>query len=69
MDNTAHFSDFWFRPRSETAGTKSGPERRRHRGPIFISDAVVPWGRETVLLDRLRKDALAMRDDDSATGD
>lgn len=69
MDSTANFSDFWIWRRTYSSTTRSGPEHRRYRGPIFISDAVVPWGRETILLDRLRKDALAMRDDDSATGD
>jgi len=69
MDSTAYFSDFWVWRRSDRSSTRSGPERRRCRGPIFISDAVVPWGRETVLLDRLRKDALAAMEDESSHGE
>ncbi|WP_205388995.1 hypothetical protein [Sulfitobacter sp. JL08] len=46
------------------SSARSGTERQRYRGPLFLSDAVVPWGRETVLLDRLRKDALAAQADE-----
>lgn len=30
--------------------TTTGPERKPLRSPVFIHDAVTPWGRETLLL-------------------
>ena len=64
MQNVASFFNVWILGQPKRSSVRSGPERSRYRGPVFLSDAVVPWGRETVLLDRLRKDALAMQADE-----
>lgn len=46
-------------------GTDTAPEPPcRYRGPIFIGDAVIPWGAETLLLARLREDVRAAQEDD-----
>lgn len=41
----------------------TGPEPRRG-APVFMTDAVTPWGNETLLLSILRQQA--MPDDDGA---
>lgn len=41
----------------------TGPERRRMRSPVFIGDALTPWGGETLLLAMLRAQALELEDD------
>lgn len=57
----ATLTSFW----PATAKTDSAPEPpRRYRGPIFIGDAVMPWGAETLLLARLREDAEAAKAED-----
>ncbi|NOC92060.1 hypothetical protein [Ruegeria sp. HKCCD6604] len=35
----------------------AGPERKPMRAPVFIHDAVTPWGAETMLLKLLREQA------------
>lgn len=47
-------SFFWSSP---TAPAATQPEPKRRPSPIFIGDAVQPWGRETLLLAVLRRDA------------
>lgn len=47
-------SFFW--PAAD-ASAATQPEPRRRPSPIFIGDAVQPWGRETLLLAVLRRDA------------
>ena len=37
-----------------SAEVKIGPGTGRNRVPLFIGDAVTPWGRDTVLLALLR---------------
>ncbi|MGV6804999.1 MAG: hypothetical protein ACWA49_12390 [Ruegeria sp.] len=37
--------------------TVTRPERKPGRAPVFIHDAVTPWGRETLLLKLLREQA------------
>lgn len=57
---TATFAQFWTLPPRE----KSTPEPPKKRpGPLFIGDAVQPWGHETMLLTLLRRDAA--KDDQS----
>jgi len=57
----ATLSSFW----SAVWETETAPEPpRRYRGPVFIGDAVVPWGAETLLLARLRQDAEAAKSED-----
>jgi hypothetical protein len=48
-------SSFWSSPARED--TASGPSEKRPT-PLFIGDAVHPWGSETMLLSILRSDAL-----------
>ena len=64
MQNVASFFHIRLPGQTHRSSARSGTERPRYRGPLFLSDAVVPWGRETVLLDRLRKDALAAQADE-----
>ena len=64
MQTMASFFNVWILGQPKRSSVRSGPQRPCYRGPLFLSDAVVPWGRETVLLDRLRKDALAMQTDE-----
>jgi len=52
-------SSLWVSPRRED--TASEPPKKRPT-PLFIGDAVQPWGGETMLLSILRRDAL--RDDE-----
>jgi hypothetical protein len=47
---------FWARAAKDSART--APNRTRHRAPVFIGDAVVPWRGETLLLALLREQAL-----------
>ncbi len=42
---------------SQVAAADTGPERKPMRAPIFIHDAVTPWGAETLLLKLLRDQA------------
>ncbi|NOD63887.1 MULTISPECIES: hypothetical protein [unclassified Ruegeria] len=39
------------------AEASTGPERKPMRAPVFIHDAVTPWGAETMLLKVLREQA------------
>ncbi len=64
MQSVASFLNIRLPGQTHQSSARSGTERPRYRGPLFLSDAVVPWGRETVLLDRLRKDALAAQADE-----
>lgn len=58
---TATFSGFWGAP----ARDDSAPEPPGKRpGPIFIGDAVQPWGAETMLLAVMRRDAERCNEDD-----
>ncbi|MEM1353061.1 MAG: hypothetical protein AAGF27_12005 [Pseudomonadota bacterium] len=58
---TATLNAFW----PALPKTDSAPQPpRKYRGPIFIGDAVMPWGRETLLLALLREDANAAEDAD-----
>jgi hypothetical protein len=46
---------FWWMARSDTA---TGPEPKPRRStPVFIGDAIQPLGRNTVLLEIMRRDA------------
>lgn len=46
-----------------TAQTRPVPEPPARRGtPVFIGDAVQPWGGETLLLEIIRRDADRHRD-------
>ncbi|WP_170326349.1 hypothetical protein [Ruegeria arenilitoris] len=45
----------WTVPQETDATT--GPERKPTRAPVFINDAVTPWGQETLLLKLLRDQA------------
>ncbi|WP_170762778.1 hypothetical protein [Ruegeria lacuscaerulensis] len=42
---------------SQDAGAATGPERKLLRAPVFIHDAITPWGQETLLLKLLREQA------------
>ncbi|WP_170411649.1 hypothetical protein [Ruegeria atlantica] len=42
---------------SKDADTATGPEPKPMRAPVFIHDAVTPWGSETMLLKLLREQA------------
>ncbi|WP_348540255.1 hypothetical protein [Ruegeria sp. R14_0] len=42
---------------SKDADTATGPEPKPMRAPVFIQDAVTPWGSETLLLKLLRDQA------------
>ncbi len=42
---------------SQVAAADTGPERKPMCAPIFIHDAVTPWGAETLLLKLLRDQA------------
>ncbi|WP_298840137.1 hypothetical protein [uncultured Roseobacter sp.] len=53
MFATARFSIRFF-----DADTATAPERPvRRKSPVFIGDAVQPWGPDTLLLDLMRRDA------------
>ncbi|WP_420585762.1 hypothetical protein [Ruegeria sp.] len=43
---------------SQDSDTATGPERKPMRAPIFIHDAMTPWGQETLLLKLLRDQAI-----------
>ena len=62
----AHALPFWSRLFLQTsAETKSAPPLKRRGGPVFVQDAITPWGGETMLLSELRRQALdAMTDDE-----
>ncbi|SLN46334.1 hypothetical protein [Ruegeria meonggei] len=46
---------FWaVKPQSDTS---TGPPPKPRRAPVFIHDAVTPWGHETLLLKLLRDQA------------
>ncbi|WP_171101617.1 MULTISPECIES: hypothetical protein [unclassified Ruegeria] len=47
---------FWVPAQKTEAAT--GPEPKPRRAPVFIHDAVTPWGAETMLLKVLRDQAL-----------
>ncbi|WP_300059127.1 hypothetical protein [uncultured Roseobacter sp.] len=47
-------SFFW--PLNETQATTQ-PEEKRRAAPVFIGDAVQPFGQDTLLLAILRRDA------------
>ncbi|AVL53752.1 hypothetical protein CEP88_14835 [Roseobacter denitrificans] len=53
-------SHFWSMPARTTAAPE--PPRKRS-GPVFIGDAVQPWGGETLLLALLRKEVSKRADD------
>ncbi|WP_282152281.1 hypothetical protein [Ruegeria atlantica] len=54
MDRTAT-SLFW--THSQAAETHTGPAPKPLRAPVFIHDAITPWGTETLLLKLLREQA------------
>lgn len=54
------FSTFWLPEFTETA-TGPAPEPRRST-PVFIGDATLPYGRDTMLLEIMRKDEAVRRD-------
>lgn len=58
---SAALSGFWSLPAREE--TSPEPPRKRP-GPIFIGDAVQPWGAETMLLAVMRRDAERAAGDD-----
>ena len=64
MDTAIH-PPFWSfgRTDSSEAPVATGPEPRPRRSPVFIHDAVTPWGGETLLLSLLRAQALAEIED------
>ncbi|WP_282129039.1 hypothetical protein [Roseobacter litoralis] len=53
-------SHLWSIPARDT--TKPEPPRKS-AGPVFIGDAVQPWGSETLLLALLREEASKRMDD------
>lgn len=59
---TATFSAFWGFSTSEKT---TAPAPAKRTGPVFIGDAVQPWGRETMLLAIMRKDRDAQDDQPS----
>ncbi|AXT27950.1 hypothetical protein D1823_16100 [Ruegeria sp. AD91A] len=42
---------------SSAAEASTSPERKPMRAPVFIHDAVTPWGDETMLLKLFREQA------------
>lgn len=50
----ATLSAFWTQP---TQTDTAPAPRKRRPSPVFIGDAVQPWGTETLLLEVLRRDA------------
>ncbi len=42
---------------SDAAETHTGPAPKPLRAPVFIHDAITPWGTETLLLKLLREQA------------
>ena len=42
---------------SDAAETHTGPAPKPLRAPVFIHDAITPWGSETLLLKLLREQA------------
>ncbi|MCG7521070.1 hypothetical protein [Ruegeria sp. Ofav3-42] len=42
---------------SKDAEARTGPEPKPMRAPVFIHDAITPWGSETLLLKLLREQA------------
>ncbi|MEP2027368.1 MAG: hypothetical protein ABJI96_01520 [Paracoccaceae bacterium] len=63
MSANATLFGLWGWKISSKLSARTGSKRPTYRGPIFITDAVLPWGNETMLLDRLRKDAFAAMDE------
>lgn len=64
MTDTTHSNAWaWQRQRDDSVAT-TGPDNRKRRAPVFIHDAVTPWGGETLLLSLLRQQALDAQDDD-----
>ena len=53
---------------AETRAVEGPPPRKRLHGPVFIGDAVTPWAGETLLLSRLRAQALAQMAEDEPEG-
>lgn len=43
---------------SKDTESTTGPERKPMRAPVFIHDAVTPWGDETLLLKLMRDQAV-----------
>jgi len=62
MDQAILRPSLWTSARPEPREI-TAPERTARRGPVFIQDAVTPWGGETLLLSLLRAQALADLDD------
>lgn len=58
----ATFSQFW--GAVATAEAQTAPPRRKP-APLFIGDAVQPFGGETLLLTLLREEAMRDKDDQS----
>lgn len=56
----AALSSFWFAPAQED--TAPAP-RSRSAAPVFIGDALQPWGHDTMLLHILRRD-MSKEDED-----
>lgn len=42
---------------SQEADATPAPERKPMRAPVFINDALTPWGHETLLLKLMRDQA------------
>ncbi len=42
---------------AQDTDTETGPPRKPARAPVFIHDAITPWGAETMLLKVLRDQA------------
>lgn len=59
----AALSSFWASPARED--TVPEPPKKRPT-PLFIGDAVQPWGGETMLLSILRREVLRQIEDDNS---
>jgi len=42
---------------TQDADIETGPPPKPRRAPVFIHDAITPWGHETMLLKLLREQA------------
>lgn len=49
---------FWRISEDAESRTKTKPDPKSRSAPVFINDAVTPWGRETLLLTILRQQAM-----------
>ncbi|QBF33138.1 hypothetical protein [Thalassococcus sp. S3] len=62
MTSATQTGPFW--GRADKTKTATGPERKPRGGPVFIGDAVTPWGADTLLLAVLRTAQRDISDDE-----